>query len=172
MKLFFFLSFQTGNKIKSDLEKEGLKGKIKEITQEAFEVKGKPGKIIKSWKYDNFWENYKMKYDSTGNLVEWLQYKLDGSINTKIIYKYNAQEVLTERDKYYGDGKLETREPQTYDAKGSLIEITSFLSNDIVERKETYKSMKERIHAIKNYLAAFPSRKNSEHFIEFGRAIN
>ena len=53
-----------------------------------------------------------------------------------------------------------------------IIYYDTQYKNAVLERKETYKSMKERIHAIKNYLAAFPSGKNSEHFIEFGRAVS
>ncbi|MBI4931292.1 MAG: hypothetical protein HY841_11055 [Bacteroidetes bacterium] len=41
----------------------------------------------------------------------------------------------------------------------------------VVERKDCYKSMRERIRMIKKYLASFPEGKVSNHFIEFVRAV-
>jgi len=68
------------------------------------------------------------KYDGNNKMVEEIDYKSDGSIRGKYIYKYNSEGVQIEKNTYHADNSKTTSK---YNKDGKLIEETEYNSNNI-----------------------------------------
>lgn len=125
---------------KNDLIRNGLKGRVKRVTQcECPMKKGKIdtaqcGVLVFSYNdngnlyedndyvngsiYKGFSElNHKRlyKYDDNGNQAEVDEYDPDGSLNQKVIYRYDQRGNRTERDNYLKNGRLWRRSIFSFD---------------------------------------------------------
>jgi len=171
--LFVFLSFQHTNNLqessrKSDLEGNGLKGRIKQVKENVYKAEDKLGVIVQGEKLSSpLSQNYIAKYDSRGNTIEWLQddrvndnernhkftyqydeqgnklerkgYKFDGTLDAKWTYKYDKKGILLEENIYSPEGVLQITTKSTYNENGNKIEESSVYSNGSLNNKELFK---------------------------------
>jgi YD repeat-containing protein len=136
--LFLKRSFQhdkKGNQIEENDE-----GSNNNATQKLKSTFNEKGNVIKMVYYDSINKpsgTSIIKYDDKDFICEEDQYKLDGSLSIKEIYKTdtigNPIKVIEQSD---SDTNITT---YTYDEKGNLIEYCSFHSNDSLIFKTVYK---------------------------------
>ncbi|MCR5246509.1 MAG: hypothetical protein K6E14_01825, partial [Paludibacteraceae bacterium] len=99
---------------KKGLEKDSLKGKVKEVNH--YSVKQQGLRFVK----DKLKSSY--SYDINGNEIEQNTYTEEGKLCFKYIYKYDDNGNMTEECDYDSTANLEYKETFTYDSKGNLIE--------------------------------------------------
>jgi len=149
--IFFFLLFVNFSfsqiPPKNDIEEMNLKGKVKSLktnTYEVIKIKGEihKGKIIVDYESSQYF-----LFDIEGNILEKSSYKyeLDGSID-KYSYKYDDNGNKTEENQYFyndtTEWKLSKKHIYKYDNKGNLIEEGDYFSGSInsnITNKFTYK---------------------------------
>jgi len=108
-------------RIKNDLTKENIKGKVKVIIESVYtttENKGNPKKNALSSKYTYM-------YDKHGNLIEndiYFTLSVLRDKNGKVIYKYNDEGVNIEREIYDQNGLLKYKEICRYDDMGNRVQ--------------------------------------------------
>ena len=119
---------------KTDLEINGLKGKVKEWIQINYDIKNKVDGDVKkpASKYIN-------KYDNKGNLVEWALYYKDGPLTWKAILKYDDKGNKFEEARYNGKGLLYCKNIPKYDVRGNLIEWAWYYEDGSSSGKYIYK---------------------------------
>lgn len=166
---FGFLSF-VGGKEKNDLEKQGIKGKVKSLTISTFKAKLKIGKVRKG----DLVERLDFKFDSAGNMVEEIQYspnlqfkmtfkydtknrpiedclyKADGGISERTIFKYDSEGYKIEEDHLGINNSLKFKGIFKNDSKGNLIEEDSYDSSGKMEYKSVIK-WDDKGNPIENY---------------------
>ncbi|MDR1552064.1 MAG: DUF1566 domain-containing protein [Prevotellaceae bacterium] len=121
---------------KTDLDRNGLNGKVYSIRTIEYNVIEKFGEITKGNIY-----NYGdlIKYDAKGNQIEMNSYYSDGSLCSKYTFKYDAKGNQIEANGYKSDGSLYSKDTYKYDAKGNRIEENIYYSDGSLFYKYTYK---------------------------------
>lgn len=125
----------SGDAKKNDLTVLNLNGNVKSITYTTFEAIEKFGEIT----------NGKMGYISSsifnnnGNEIEGNDYKADGSLSFKYIYKYDDKGNKIERNYYKADGSLEDKYIWKYDDKGNMLEENYYGADDKTGGRSTFK---------------------------------
>jgi hypothetical protein len=150
------------NKKKTDIEKDGLNGKVKQVKLDCFDADEKSGNPIQEKRCDD--NNYLVVYNDKGNRIE-LSVHSSGWRDEKRLFKYDNNEKLIELNvfdannnlsgkftyyydingnkivsKFYGtDNILKNRQTYKYDDKGNAIEQNEYNSKDILVLKHVYK---------------------------------
>ena len=116
---------------KSDLEKRGIKGKVKKILidggydknglhiESTIQIFNESGNIIE---YSNSNFKYTTLYNSTGNMIEEYSYNADRTLTSKTTYKYDEKGNMIKNNGYKADGSLTSKTTYKYDENGNLIE--------------------------------------------------
>jgi hypothetical protein len=129
-------------KKKNDLEKKGLKGRIKYIEEQNYflsegtdlmeDVKlstyeltsyNEEENIIKSfWNSEGAYSNYIYIYDPTGKILnEEHLYFDDGILSEKYIFRYNSSGQIIEKNNYDSDGDFLSRDNYEYNSNENLV---------------------------------------------------
>jgi len=122
------------DKKKTGWEENGLKGKVKEYTIIEYKFTEKFGIMEKE-------QSSKIirKYDYKGNVIEKVEYKLDGDLDFKWIFKYDNKGNFIEYAKYNSDGSLDSKHILKYDNKGNRIEEAKYKSDESLDSKRIFK---------------------------------
>jgi len=142
--LFLLLPLSNINaQTKSDLEKEGFKGRVKSARYEIAELLQLVGQTVQRYKllksviiYDEKGNRIEeLRYNSNGSLFERMVfthddkgnqtntiYKADGTVDSKWVYNYDPSGRITKGSWYNADGTLRLKIVKTYDDKGEIIE--------------------------------------------------
>ena len=141
---------------------KNLKGQVKSLRQNSYEVINKSGEISKGEKSHR---NYYYGYDVNGNLIEEIGFNKDGIFLGKHTYKYNDEGDWIEKNLYGNNGSLSEIWIDEYDVngyriyqlrllidgrlyektifendnKGNVIESITYREDGGIERKMTYK---------------------------------
>ena len=147
---------------KTDLEKDGLRGKVRQVNINCFYANEKSGEIIKEKKCDdnNYsviyndkgekaeltvhgsgWRNEKrlFKYDTKGNLSELHLFDADNKLLSKYIDNCDENGNKIESNLYDADNNLLNRQAYKYDEKGSETERNEYNSKNMLVLKHIYK---------------------------------
>lgn len=108
-------------KIKNDLIEKKINGEVKTITETAYSVVEKFGKVLK----DTLYYKSVANFNEFGNTVERTSFNFDGEENYREVYKYNENNVVNEV-KYYFSKIYNSKQTFEYDKKGNLILQNSF----------------------------------------------
>jgi len=119
----------------TDIEKNQLVGRVKQVKQECFNaVLTKEdialGDIINDFHHQNYIEEY--------NTLGFLTKVSRGEGGVTSVFKYE-NDVLIEEDIYGSSGSLLMRHVHIYDSNGNRIEMTKYFSNGRVSNSYTYK---------------------------------
>ena len=196
----------------TDLQKQELKGKIKSQTKTTYRYKTteKSGKIQKEEqqsklvsyfnKDGNFTERIfydkekgtirqEFSYDEKGNLIEIKGYEANGTLGTKITYKYDQKDnrieentysegVLQQKNTYkydqdnreievirnvfaFWNGGVKLRQVNEYDTKGKKIEERNFSNNNELTSKALF-SYDEKGNLIEEYFVNLTDKEPSK----------
>lgn len=125
-----------------------------EIEKNSFEADGKltykeknifkDRKIIDSKQYDadgvlKYSINY--KYDSNGNMTEFVFYDSFGKIDSKQNYKYDNKGNMTELVFYDSSGKIDSKKNYKYDENNQVTEEISYEGEGQIKSKYIYKKL-------------------------------
>ena len=130
---FLLVGCSENRENKTDLEKKGLLGEIKSLTESVFTTIEKFGEIQKDsldWKYI-------FKYDKSGNGTEEAHYNSDGSLGWYYISKHDGNEI--ENAMYTSDSSLEMKSITKYDGSGNNTDWAKYKPDGSLDWKETYK---------------------------------
>ena len=133
-----FLSCSTNkndkNKIKTDLQNDGLKGKVKSVSQHVSNVTEKFGEIIKMSGYETCYniqqydlapdKNFQILYNESGNVLE----------ADQLVSESLKKEYLS-----LGYDTIGFRNIMKYDDKGNKIEWTTYERKNSIYSKVIYK---------------------------------
>ena len=103
----------------TDLNKLKLKGKVFSVIETSYEAIPNFQEINKGDRKRSSSRDYKKTFNTAGNLVENIQYKLDGSIYSKRVYSYDEQNQLVSYDLYNYQGKKVIHKTYEYDEDGN-----------------------------------------------------
>lgn len=119
-----FFSCNNSNKVKNDIERRNLNGKVKSITENSYQAVEKFGEIVKGEKIVDFVnkENRITSFNEKGYLTE------DTSL-FHIKYKYNKQNKIIEEN--YGEGM---KMFYKYNDKGFILEENQYQNKDLVQK--------------------------------------
>jgi hypothetical protein len=148
---------------KSDVARQGLRGRVKSVTNCQCPVKkGKidtAGCMVFVFKYredgiqfedddyinGNIYKGFNelnhkrlYKYDEQGNQSEVDEYNPDGSVNQKVIYKYDGKGNRIERDNYLKDGRLWYRALYTFDENSRQVECAKYNADSELTEHYSY----------------------------------
>ena len=121
LSLPFFCFCQTAA-IKNDLQKESLKGNVKQVKQNNYFVLEKFGEVVQGSKKITEKDNYLKLYNEKGNKAEWFIYVMGTERYQKHVYKYIDSLSRIDEDLYRPDGSLDWKYIYKYDEKNNLIE--------------------------------------------------
>lgn len=130
--LVSFLTFQecySQNKIrlKSDCEKQNLKGNVQQILESTNDAYEKFGDVYPS----TFISTYKVTFNTKGNLVKSETVNDDiARAKSSVEYIYNSSGKIIECNSYGGNNTLYLTEKYIYDSIGNLKEVDSYFSKD------------------------------------------
>ncbi|MCE3225682.1 MAG: hypothetical protein K0S32_233 [Bacteroidetes bacterium] len=142
MKKTYFLLYiiavifsSCGSKIKPDktsLQQEGLRGKVKKITQiektASYElVNGDTTFIFQNYFSD---DSFILSYDEKGNSTERISFNSDGTVDEKYIYKFNTEGRLTEIIITDSLDKPKDKCTWKYDSEGNAVEKNMFMNDE------------------------------------------
>lgn len=157
-----FCSSNFKNKI-NDLQKENLKGQVKEISIieheliNHFDTFVKGSKMSETITYFNKKGNKDredtwilftyfdivletiFKYNENDLLIEEKSYKRDKSLSSKKIYKYNNLGKIIELQNFSSDNQLEEKHIYKYNSLGDLIEIAKYKEKGRLYERNTMK---------------------------------
>jgi len=166
VSIILFFSNCTDNKIKNDLTKENLKGKVRRVIENSYDTEEKFGEVIKTDQYgqkefyfneqgyflqkkerfnypDYFSYNTEtFKYDQQENIIEKRfesNNSMFGESSHKYTYKYDKKGNKIEENRYNYKGELEDKVVYKYDSSGNKIEKNNYNSKGELRSKETYK---------------------------------
>lgn len=112
---------RTENK-ENDWKKDQLKGKVKSVKTTSYQAIDYFGEIKKGKQIEGSYPadgNYKKTYNMNGYIIETNYYNFsNGSLSTKLIYKYDDFHNLTESSEYSADGVLLHKNIYRYSKKG------------------------------------------------------
>jgi hypothetical protein len=135
---FPFFCFCQTNK-KSDLQKEGLLGNIKQVKQNYYAASEKFGELIQGDKKDSDTENYLKIYNEKGNKTDWFVYVKSTEKYQKHTYKYIDTLGKMEENLYRPDGSLDWKYIYKFDDKGNQIEESWYAPDGRLCKKSIYK---------------------------------
>lgn len=138
-------------------DKEGLKGKVKEVREygmkkpggikkkgsllnsRSFDAKG--NKVEQCYYYDDDSLNYKdvYKYDSNNNMIEECWYMADSSLSEKTTIKYDENNNKIEKISCLHDGSLLSKDTFKYDSNNNVVENAIYISDGSLISKRLYK---------------------------------
>jgi hypothetical protein len=100
---------------KRDLAAVGVKGKVEVLSESLYQSNenGQKDKLV----HKNVF-----RYDNTGNKIELLNYRPDGSLASTTKYKYDENNHLVAEEVYLANGTLDVRYLTKTDARGRKIE--------------------------------------------------
>ena len=160
----FFCFSQINNK-KSDFQKEGLFGNVKEVKQTLYAASEKFGEVIQGNKKESDKDNFMQTFNEKGNKIDWLiylkenvkfqkhnymyidttgrmeenLYRPDGSLDWKIIYKYDDKGNQTEDNWYAPNGNLCKKIIYKYNDKGNIMDANYYNIEGDLSCKYVYK---------------------------------
>ena len=109
----------------TDAEKEGLKGKVKQIRQKHYKAFERDGNVylgvMEGESYEN--KNKTRTYNEGGKELENISFSPDGTFHTTI---FNEKGKETEITYYNSAGVVSTRNTRTYNADDDLIEMIEY----------------------------------------------
>lgn len=108
------------SKIRTDLERQDLKGKVKSIKSVAYRAIEKFGKIQKGNENSIFFYTF----NKDGNFIECISNEKEN--NSRQTFIYNDQGNIIEQKEYDFKGNLKSQTTYSYDRKGNKIEENSF----------------------------------------------
>lgn len=108
-------------RIKNDLSKAGLNGKINSIREKTRNAAEKFGDIVLDDK-TAYPQDISLKFNKKGMVTENIAYGIKGNIYVKIDFSYDKFGNVIKIASNYEDGSSEIVEPFKYDDKGNLIE--------------------------------------------------
>lgn len=111
------------------------------------------GNILQEQKYDmegKVDEKEDFVYDARGNEISDILYLADGSVDYKILSKYNNRNLVTEKRTYDGEGGLICTEKFTYDGFGNVLRIIETDEKGKVT-KRVARSYNERGDIVQDY---------------------
>lgn len=140
----------------NDLDKAGLKGRIKAFEDYHWSVRDSFGIVVKEKLIDKVAKFYnldgfiieerlydeleqeetriKYKYDQKNNLTEWIRYKADGEFTYKIVFVYDIHGRLAERDMIGSVTGFSIEAIYQYNDSGKLVSEFSYNDdNKIIE---------------------------------------
>ncbi len=118
------------SKVKNDLDKVGLKGKIKTLNETEYQASDKFGDIQKG----NIQYKFITIYNESGNTLEWRMYDSDGNQYSKVIYEYDNNRKIIEKKQFHEEN-INSRTTYKYDEKGMKIESDDYKSDGSLESK-------------------------------------
>ena len=95
---------------KNDLTEEKLNGKVKSIREIPYEAVEKFGEVVKGDALDRFGKKLQITFNDKGNKLEENSFNSDGSLSSKLTYKY------------------------TYDQQGNWIQKISYVVENGIEK--------------------------------------
>jgi len=122
---------------KTDWEYDGLKGKVKSVTEISYEEIDASGKITKGKKRTNVY-----KYDENGNIIESSCY-FYRNLYSQFIYKYDEKGNLIKKNTYEFDGILHNEFIYKYDDNGNQIQESNYKANVNLDWRYNYKIIYE-----------------------------
>ncbi|MEK7263736.1 MAG: hypothetical protein AAB071_04410 [Bacteroidota bacterium] len=81
---------------------------------------------------------YKYRYDSKGNKSEETKYNPDNTIASKILFTYDDSNNETEAVWYFPDGGIEAKSVSHYDSAGRIYDFTKFRYDGLIIQRKTY----------------------------------
>lgn len=171
--------------VKSYREAIGLKGNVKTLQVEGGEIAELSGKYIEKCcsllyklsfdingnliKADSSLHTIdsepvnplakKATYDDKGKLVEESVYEPDGSLLSKIVYKYDVNGNKVESSTYSAKGSLFRKETFGYDLNQNIIEYIDYFGDGIPVTKRTYPKHDDRGNWVKQIIWHWDSSK-------------
>lgn len=121
----FFLYSCSQSKVKNDLTRENLKGKVMTLTETAYSIIEKSGEVQKG----NFVSKFNYKYDNKGDKIEEKLYNPDGSLTQKSTYEYDESGNQIVESRYNSTGSLTQKFTYEYDNNGNLSLGNGYNSN-------------------------------------------
>ena len=168
MKKFFFISallshsflFSQNSLDYTDLENEGLKGKVKSVKQQFYDAHDSSGKMVLYPQKSSWGDNYIQKYDSKGNETDKIEYSLNDTFLIKFFYKYddkgNLIEILTTSKPNDSYRRIVCK----YNEKNKCVEEARFSEGGEVYSKYTYKYDEKGNNTNENYFDYLDSTSN------------
>jgi hypothetical protein len=132
--LLVFLAACAGETTTTTIEQEKLNGKVKIIKETDYSAVEKFGEITKG----EVGSSTTKVCDEKGNMIEENEYRSDGSLSFKYIYKYDEKGNNMEMSTYIYDS-LHCKYLCKYDEKGNLIEANDYNSDGNLRCKYIYK---------------------------------
>lgn len=149
---------------RTDIEKEGLKGKVKSVNQTEYNGQKPSGVLVKrevlgynDTKYDEYGyavENrarrydeemnyeiattYVNKYNTDGKRVEWCAYNDKDTLLVQHIYKYNSKGDIIEHAVYKPKGRLNLKYKFEYDSKRNIVNSYTYNSYETITNHYTF----------------------------------
>jgi len=109
------------NTKKIDWEKDGLKGKIKQLKQNYYDASLEHNKIVQNKRNNGYNMNYFKQYNNKGNCIELSYHNANDSLITKTLFDYNDKGCPIEERLYVPKGHLSSKSSFMFDDKGNLI---------------------------------------------------
>ena len=117
-------------RLKTTLQKEGLKGYVVELNQTIHEPGKDSAGIVKPGKrIDIYTENFTHFYNDTGNIEEEIEYKTENVVMFRRQYEYDALDRPLEESLLDGTDKVLSKYSYKYDMKGNLSERIVYKKN-------------------------------------------
>ncbi len=113
----------------TDLESEGLRGKVKCVTQDEYFAVKKDKVLPGVRKNEN---NFIAKYDLKGNKIEQSDYNADKKLIEKSKYLYDSEGNKLKKLFYDSSDQLTEQIKFKYDSQGRICESDSYNPNDIL----------------------------------------
>jgi antitoxin component YwqK of YwqJK toxin-antitoxin module len=119
--------------VKTDWERDELKGKVKRITVERITFTEKLGKLEESRDTE-----YVKRYDDQGKAIDEQNYA-DGMPSTKIVFDHDEAGRPIEENHLDRGGNLEQKDVYAFDSNGNITDDTSYDSSGILISKDVFK---------------------------------
>lgn len=123
------LNFNAFGQKKTDWEELGLKGKVKILRENSYNVVEKDGIIQRD---ESHIDSLMYLFNKQGNMQE-------QKYDTPILYKYDDKGDVIERCFYDQEGSVDRKDIYKYDKKGNLIEIDTDNMEGGLHNKRIYK---------------------------------
>lgn len=131
--LSFFLNSCSKNKIsKNDLTAYNLFGNVQSMKESRFGVAEKFGEIVKL--PNDKKPTVDIIFNINGQIIELYGYNSDGSLNVKMIFKYNEKGNNIESADYEADGTLSLKSTNKYDDMGNIIESNVYNPDSLMQK--------------------------------------
>ena len=154
---------------KKDLITQGFKGAVETVRMTSYKAVEKFGEVEKGKREKDVSDDldYYKIFNEKGNIVERYEYRSDGSLDKKTIWKYNEKGIKTEADvslnpKYYkGGGSPDAKNIFKCDVNGNVVEQSVYevggKLDGVLDGKNTFVFNEKDKMIEKNYYDAFES---------------